>query len=104
GGTLMARIRKGKNRGPVAVLKLAAKKSGQAGNSSAAHEGPHPMQGGIELPKRRAAEDVASARTLCEVGNTRFAIPWTAEIEQLPPTRPVVVEPKRRLKSTRASR
>ena len=98
----MARIRKGKNRGPVAVLKLAAKKSGPGGNSSAAHEGPHPMQGVIEFPKRRAAEDVVIERIIFEVGNTRFAIHWTAEIEQLPPTRPVVVEPKRRLKSNRA--
>ena len=100
GRTLMARIRKGKNRGPVAVRKLAAKKSGPG--SSAAHEGPHPMPGVIEFPKRPAAEDVVSERIIFEVGNTRFAIKWTAEIEQLPPTRPVVVEPKRRLKSNRA--
>ena len=100
----MARIRKGKNRGPVAVRKLAAKKSGPGGNSSAVHGGPHRVQGLIEFPKWRAAEDVVSERIIFEVGNTRFAIHWTAEIEQLPPTRPVVVEPKRRLKSTRASR
>ena len=98
----MARIRKGKNRGPVAVRKLAAKKSGPGGNSSAAYEGPHPMQGVIEFPKRPAAEDVVSERIIFEVGNTRFAIKWTAEIEQLPPTRLVVVGPKRRLKSNRA--
>jgi len=62
------------------------------------------MQGVIEFPKQPAsAEDVVSQRIIFEVGNTRFAIKWTAEIEQLPPTRPVVVEPKRRLKSTRAS-
>src|SRR6266853_3291317 len=102
GGTLMARIRKGKNRGPVAVRKLAAKKSGPGGNSSAAHEGPHPMQGVIEFPKRPAAEDVVSERIIFEVGNTRFAIKWTAEIEPLPPAGPVVVKQKRRLKSNRA--
>src|SRR6266849_4555321 len=94
GGTLMARIRKGKNRGPVAVRKLATNKSGPGGNSSAAHEGPHPMPGVIEFPKRPAAEDVVSERIIFEVGNTRFAIKWTAEIEQLQPARPVVVEPK----------
>ena len=99
----MARIRKGKNRGPVAVRKLAAKKSGPGGNSSAAHEGPHPMQGVIEFPKRCAAEDVVSERIIFEVGDTRFAIKWTAEIEQLPPAGPVVVERKQRLKSHRSS-
>ena len=99
----MARIRKGKNRGPVAVRKLAAKKSGPGGNSSAAHGGPHRMPGVIEFPKQPpSAEDVVSQRIIFEVGNTRFALKWTAEIEQLPPTRPVVVEPKRRLKSNRA--
>ena len=68
----MARIRKGKNRGPVAVLKLAAKKSGPGGNSSAAHEGPHPMQGVIEFPKRRAAEDVVSERIIFRSEVYRF--------------------------------
>src|SRR5437588_12510761 len=101
GGTLMARI---KNRGPVAVRKLAAKKSGPGGNSSAAHGGPHRMQGVIEFPKQPAsAEDVVSQRIIFEVGNTRFAIKWTAEIEPLPPAGPVVVEQKQRLKSNRSS-
>ena len=99
----MARIRKGKNRGPVAVRKLAAKKSGPGGNSSAAHEGPHRVQGIIEFPKRSAAEDVVSERIIFEVGDTRFAIKWTAEIEPLPPAGPVAVEQKQRLKSNRSS-
>jgi len=60
------------------------------------------MQGVIEFPKRRAAEDVVIERIIFEVGNTRFAMKWTAEIERLPPTRPVVVEPKRRPKSNHA--
>jgi len=90
----MARIRKGNNSGPVAVRKLAAKKSGPGGNSRGAHGGPHPMQGVIEFPKQHAAEDVVSERIIFEVGNTRFAIKWTAEIEQLPPAGPVVVEAK----------
>ena len=58
------------------------------------------MQGVIEFPKRPAAEDVVSERIFFEVGETRFAIQWTAEIEQLPPRGPVAVEPKQRLKST----
>ena len=99
----MARIRKGKNSGLVAVRKLAAKKSGPGGNSSAAPAGPHPMPGVIEFPKRRAAEDVVSERILFEVGNTRFAIKWTAKIEPLPPAGPVAVKQKQRLKSNRSS-
>ena len=85
----MARIRKGKNRGPVAVRELAAKKSGPGGNSSAAHEGPHPMQGVIEFPKPPTLDDIVSERIIFEVGDDRFAIQWTAEIEQLPPAGPV---------------
>ena len=61
------------------------------------------MQGVIEFPKRHAAEDVVSERIIFEVGNTRFAIKWTAEIERFLPARSVAVEPKRRLKSNRAS-
>jgi len=61
------------------------------------------MPGVIEFPKRRAAEDIVSERIIFEVGNTRFAINWTAEIEQLPPAGPVVVEPKQRLKPNRSS-
>src|SRR6266853_1627746 len=87
-GTPMARRRNGKNPGPVAVRKLAAKKSGPGGNSSAAPGGPHPMQGVIEFPKRPAAEDVVSERIIFEVGNTRFAIHWTAEIGWSPEAHP----------------
>ena len=52
---------------------------------------------------RPAAEDVVSERIIFEVGNTRFAIKWTAEIEPLPPAGPVAVEQKQRLKSNRSS-
>jgi hypothetical protein len=98
----MARIRKGNNAGPVAVQKLAAKKGGPAAGTSPANGNPHPVQGVIEFPKRPAAEDIVE-RIIFEVGNTRFAINWTAEIEQLPPAGPVAVEQKRRLKSNRSS-
>jgi hypothetical protein len=54
-----------------------------------------PLQRVIEFPKRPAAEDVVSERIIFEVGNTRFAINWTAEIEQLPPAGPVAIERKR---------
>ena len=47
--------------------------------------------------------DVVSERIIFEVGATRFAINWTAEIEKLPPAGPVVVERKQRLKSHRSS-
>ena len=57
------------------------------------------MQGVIEFPKRPAAEDVVSERIIFEVGNTRFAINWTAAIEQLPPAGPVAVERNQRLNS-----
>jgi hypothetical protein len=96
----MTRIRKDKNPGPVAVRTLAAKQSGPGGNSSAANRQPHPVQGVIEFPKRPAAGDIVSKRIIFEVGDTRFAINWTAEIEQLPPAGPVAVEQKQRLNST----
>jgi len=35
-----------------------------------------------------------------EVGDTRFAVKWIAEIEQLPPSGPIVAERRRRLNST----
>ena len=97
------RVRKGNNPGPVAVWRLAAKQSGPGRNSSAANEKPHAVQRIIEFPKRPAVEDVVSQRIIFEVGDTRFAINWTAEIEPLPPARPVAVEPKQRLKPNRSS-
>jgi hypothetical protein len=89
------RIRNGNNSGPVAVPKLAAKKTGPGGNSSAASGKPHAVRRIIEFPKRPAVEDIVSKRIIFEVGNTRFAINWTAEIEQLPPAGPVAIERKR---------
>ena len=99
----MTRIRKDKNRGPVAVLKLATKKGGPDAHSSAANGKPHSVPGVIEFPKRPAAEEVVRERIIFEVGATRFAMKWTAEIEQLPPAGPVVVEQKQQLKSNRSS-
>jgi hypothetical protein len=103
-GTPRARIRKGKNHGPVAVRKLAAKKSGPDADTSAANGKPHAAQRLIKFPKRPAAGDIVSKRIIFEVGTTRFAVNWTAEIEQLPPAGPVAVEQKQRLKSNRSSR
>jgi len=48
----------------------------------------------IEFPKCPAVEDIVSEMIIFEVGNTRFAITWTAEIEPLPPAGPVVVKQK----------
>ena len=76
----MARIRKGKNHGPVAVRRLAAKKGGPDADTSTANGKPNAVQGVIEFPKRPAAYDVVSDRIIFEVGDTRFAIKWTAEM------------------------
>ena len=97
----MARIRKGKNPGPVAV-RLAAKKSGPCAASGAANGKPHSVQRTIEFPKPPATDDVVSDRIIFEIGDDRFAIQWTAEIERLPPAGPVAVERKQRLKSDRS--
>ena len=59
-----------------------------------------PRQRIIEFPKLPSADDVISERILLEVGDTRFAMKWIAEIEQLPPSGPIVAERKRRLNST----
>ena len=48
------------------------------------------MQRVVEFPKPPAAPDVISERIIFEVGDDRFAIKWTAEIERLPPAGPVV--------------
>jgi len=61
------------------------------------------MQGVIEFPKRPPVEEVVSKRIFFEVGTTRFAIKWTAEIERLPPARPVLVQQKQPLKPNRSS-
>ena len=50
----------------------------------------------FEFPKPPAAHDVISERIIFEVGGDRFAIKWTAEIEQLPPAGPVALERKSR--------
>ena len=92
----MARIPRGKNPTPVAVRGLAAKKTAPAEDSGAANGGPHPVRRVIEFPKPRAADDVISDRIIFDVGGDRFAIKWTAEIERLPPARPVAVERKQR--------
>ena len=99
----MTRIRKGKNPRPVAVRKLAAKKGGPGADSRAANGKPHLVQRIIEFPKPPTLDDIVSERIIFEVGDDRFALQWTAEIEQLPPARPVAVEPKQRLKSNRSS-
>jgi len=59
-----------------------------------------PLQRIIEFPKLPSADDVISERILLEVGDTRFAVKWIAEIEQLPPSGPIVAERRRRLNST----
>ena len=86
----------------VAVPRLAAQESGPGGNSSAGNEKSPGVKRMIEFRKRPAVEDIVSERIIFEVGDTRFAIKWTAEIEQLPPARPVAVERKQGLKPNRS--
>jgi len=51
------------------------------------------------ISQRPTLDDVISERIIFEIGDTRFAIQWTAEIEQLPPAGPIAVERKQRLNS-----
>jgi hypothetical protein len=97
--TSMTSVRKGKNLRPVVVRKRAAKKRSQPEDSGAANGGPRTVQRVIEFPKPPAAADVISERIVFEIGGDRFAIKWTAEIEQLPLAGPVAIERKSRLKS-----
>ena len=98
----MARKRNGKNPGPVAVGRLAAKKSGLGAASGAANGKLRPMRRVIESPKAAAADEVISERIIFDVGGDQFAIRWTAEIEHLPPTGTVAVERKQGLNSDRS--
>ena len=91
------------NPGPLAVRKLAAKKSGPGGDTSPANGKQRTAQRIIEFPKRPTLDDVVTERIIFEVGETRFAIKWTAESEQLPPAGPVMVERKQRLNTNRSS-
>ena len=97
----MARIRKGKNPGPVAV-RLTAKKRTPGAGTAVANGKPHPVQRVTEFPQSPAADDVVSDRIIFEIGDSRFAIQWTAEIEQLPAAGPVAVGRKQRLKLDRS--
>ena len=80
-----------------------SKKRSQPEDSGAANGGPRTVQRVIEFPKPPAAADVISERIIFEIGGDRFAIKWTAEIEQLPLAGPVAIERKSRLKSDRLS-
>ena len=97
----MARIRKDKNPGPVAV-RLRAKKRRPGADTGVANGKPHPVQRVTEFPKSPAADDVVSDTMIFEIGDSRFAIQWTAEIERLPPAGPVAVGRKQRLKVDRS--
>ena len=72
-------------------------------HTNAANGKPRAAQRIVEFPQRPTLDDVISERIIFEVGDTRFAIKWTAEIEQLPPAGPVAVEQKQRLKPNRSS-
>ena len=97
----MARIRKGKNPGPVAVRRTVKKRTPGA-DTGVANEKPHPVQRVSEFPQSPAADDVVSDRIIFEIGDSRFAIQWTADIERLPPAGPVAVGRKQGLKLARS--
>jgi hypothetical protein len=96
----MARIRKGKNPGPVAV-RLTAKKRTPGADTGVANGEPHPVQRVVQFPHSPAADDVVSDRIIFEIGDSRFSIQWSAEIERLPPAGPVAVGQKQGLKMDR---
>ena len=81
----MGKLRKGKNPQTVELRKLARKEDCKAGEPGRI----------IDFPKPHALDDVISDRVVFEVGATRFAIKWTAEIERLPPAGPVATERKK---------
>ena len=101
--TSMVSLRKGKNLRPVEVRKRAAERRSQPEDGGAANGGPRTVQRVVEFPKPPAADDVISERIIFEVGDDRFAIKWTAEIERLPPAGPVAVE-RKRLNSDRSTK
>jgi hypothetical protein len=100
----MERKRKGKSPGPVAARRRTASKRGHGADGAAGKGEPLTAPRVIEFPKRPAADDVISDRIIFDVGGDRFAIKWSAEIEQLPPAGPVVVEQKGRSNLGRSPR
>ena len=99
----MAKVRKGKSPGPVAVRRLVTKKKRSGAQSESRNVEPRTVQRIIEFPRPPAPDEVVTDTVIFEVGSDRFAIKWTAEIERLPPAGPVAVEPKQRLNRTARS-
>ena len=99
----MARKRIGKNPGPMAVSTQVIQKRSSM-QSEVAHGQPCTRPRIVEFPAPSAADDVISDKIIFEVGGDRFAITWTAQIEQLPPAGPVAVERKSRRSRTVASK
>ena len=94
----MTRKRRYKNLRLVATRRPTAKKTDSAAHTGETNENPDAAGRVIEFPKPRTADDEIKNRTIIKVGNCRFAIRWTAEIEQLPPAGPVAGERKQGLK------
>jgi hypothetical protein len=84
----MAKLRKGENPQTVELRRLVARKEGPE-RKIAKGESARRV---IEFPRPHALDHVVSERIIFEVGETRFAIKWTAEIERLPPAGPVAAE------------
>ncbi len=97
----MARKPIGMNPGPVAVRTHVIQKRSSVQNEEA-HGQPCTRPRIVEFPVPSAVDEVIRDRIIFEVGGDRFAITWTAQIEQLPPAGPVAVERKQRLNSDRS--
>lgn len=54
----------------------------------------------LEYPKR--PDEVVSDKVIFDIGGDRFALHWRAEIERLPPARPILVEQKQPQKPVRS--
>jgi hypothetical protein len=94
--------RKGKKPSVVAMRRRIASDEELGADGKARNGKPLRAPRVIEFPKPLAAEDVVSETIIFEIGSDRFAIKWRAEIEQLPPAGPVLVE--RRKQQQNASR
>src|SRR6266851_7821932 len=98
----MARVRKGNSPGPIAMRKFVTKKKRSGAHSEARKREPR-TQRIIEFPRPPAPDEVVTDTVIFEVGNDRFALTWTVEIERLHRPGPVAVQRKSRLSSDRSS-
>ena len=97
-------MRKGTKLRAVAVRRGVASKKGLGEEGAAGNGEPLRAQRVIEFPQPPAAEKVVGDTIIFEIGRDRFALKWSAEIEQLPPAGPILVERKRKQNASRSPR